>query len=59
MKREAMRHCLPPNKNILHIYELSCPPKKKCESNHALKYQFTGNRRNWETCQKITQKFNH
>lgn len=46
MKREAMRHCLPPNKNILHIYELSCPPKKKCESNHALKYQFTGNRRN-------------
>lgn len=45
-KREAMRHYLPPNRNTLHIYVVELPKKKKNpESNHAFKYQFTGNRK--------------
>lgn len=45
-KREAMTHYLPHNRNLLHIYEVALPKKKKkiLKSTHAFKYQFTGNR---------------
>lgn len=56
-KRKTMRHCLTPKRNAIQISEVKLP--KKYESNHANKSQFTGNRRDQEICQKITQKCNH